>query len=72
MLYHHQEAVPTCIQNIRNLKVKIDSDLIGVDMYDQNNAMLLMVLEPLLQNDLCLDMTLKLNGMIELCRILME
>ena len=72
VLYHHQEAVPTCIQKIRNLKMKIDSDLIGVDMYDQNNTMLLMVLEPLLQNDLCLDMTLKLNGMIELCRIMME
>ena len=31
-----------------------------------------MVLEPLLSNDLCLDMTLKINGMIELCRIVME
>lgn len=41
-------------------------------MYDQNNTMLLMVLEPLLNNDLCLDMTLKLNGMIELCRVMME
>ena len=72
VLYHHQEAVPTCIQNLRNLKAKIDSDLIGVEMYDQNNTMLLMVLEPLLNNDLCLDMTLKLNGMIELCRVMME
>lgn len=41
-------------------------------MYDQNNTMLLMVLEPLLLNDLCLDMTLKLNGMIEVCRIMCE
>jgi len=34
--------------------------------------MLLMVLEPLLINDLNHEMAMKLNGMIDLCRIMME
>ena len=43
-----------------------------IETYDQNNAMLLMVLEPLLINDLNHDMSLKLNGEVDMCRIMME
>ena len=32
--YHHSEAVPTCLQSIRTLKTKIESDLLTVDTYD--------------------------------------
>lgn len=70
--YHHQEGIPTCLQSLRNLKIKIEQELMDIETYDQNNAMLLMVLEPLLINDLNHDMALKLNGMVDMCRIMME
>ena len=69
---HHQEGIPTCLQALRNLKAKITQDLMDIETYDQNNSMLLMVLEPLLINDLSHDMSLKLNGITDLCRIMME
>ena len=60
------------LQSLRNLKIKIEQELMDIETYDQNNAMLLMVLEPLLINDLNHDMALKLNGMVDMCRIMME
>lgn len=57
---------------MRNLKIKIGQELMDIETYDQNNAMLLMLLEPLLINDLNHDMSLKLNGMVDITRLMME
>jgi len=31
---HHQEGIPTCVQYLRNLKTKIESEVVDIETYD--------------------------------------
>ena len=48
---HRVECILTILGAIRNLKKKIKDSDITMDTYDQHNALLLMILDPLLIND---------------------
>ena len=48
---HNVEVIETILEIIQNLKKKIKTNEINIETYDQHNAMLLMILDPILIND---------------------
>ena len=69
---HRVECVQTILENIRNLKKKIKSNDINIETYDQHNALLLMILDPILINDKCLLDLQQLHGTVDICSLMME
>lgn len=69
---HNSEAVATLTLMIRNLRTKRDAASIDGDTFEQNMAILLSILEPILINDVNLEFLYKLNMVSDLTESLME
>lgn len=69
---HNSEAVATLCLMMRNLRSKRDSATIDGDTFEQNMAILLSILEPILINDVNLEFLYKLNMVSDLTEYLME
>ena len=69
---HRVEVIPTILEHLRNLKRKIKAQEVDIATYDQQNAMLLMILDPLLINDQCLLEVQQLGGTEVICTLMME
>lgn len=61
---HTSEAIPTIIQKIRSKEDEFANGDLAYWQFDEALAMLLMILEPLVINDECLDMMIK-TGSVE-------
>ena len=69
---HSVEAVPTVLTSLEQTLRRKDSQKIGIDNYDQLNAVLLMALEPIIINNKSLDDFTQMDGMADVARIMME
>lgn len=69
---HHSETIPTCLFNLKRNSGRMQSDDITELVYDSSNYYNLSVLESLLVNNLNTDMAIKLNGLPEVSRIILE
>lgn len=69
---HNSEAVQSAIQLIRNLRMKKNTIAIDDDTYDQNMSIYLSILEPLIINDINLDIAYKIHTVKDLCEMMCE